>query len=265
MLQWSHVHSNVETISSACRPIRCAKCFNGATFTRTWKLVGCSAGGQKSSRFNGATFTRTWKLERQAWQCGRLIGFNGATFTRTWKRAESWSLKSPFWCFNGATFTRTWKLAEVVRRVKKAEGLQWSHVHSNVETGKDARASGLQAGFNGATFTRTWKRRRLVASVRAIEPASMEPRSLERGNSSTARELKSDYSRFNGATFTRTWKRRPALAATCECGRRLQWSHVHSNVETQRRAIPTSLMRMLQWSHVHSNVETCDLDITSDE
>ncbi len=36
--------------------------------------------------------------------------------------------------------------------------LQWSHVHSNVETFKASRmASIFLDGFNGATFIQTWK------------------------------------------------------------------------------------------------------------
>ena len=60
--------------------------------------------------------------------------------------------------------------------------LQWSHVHSNVETGFD--------------LTYRWHK---------LNP-SMEPRSLERGNKRKARQLLWAVPTFNGATFTRTWK-----------------------------------------------------------
>ena len=63
------------------------------------------------------------------------------------------------------------------------------------------------------------------------EIASMEPRSLERGNPGTI-----------------LWANKAAQG--------LQWSHVHSNVETGDKSDKSILQIVLQWSHVHSNVET---------
>ncbi len=58
----------------------------------------------------------------------------------------------------------------------------------------------------------------------------MEPRSFKRGN-------------------------QPPLIETT-AAQVLQWSHVHSNVETINNKSIMRSLGTLQWSHVHSNVET---------
>ncbi len=62
--------------------------------------------------------------------------------------------------------------------------LQWSHVHSNVET--RSQKSGVRSqndgrSFNGATFIQTWKLGQAKGET-ASQIASMEPRSFKRGN-----------------------------------------------------------------------------------
>ncbi len=159
--------------------------------------------------------------------------------------------------FNGATLSRTWKLAGLISSVS----------HS-------------QRCFNGATLSRTWKQanvsRRYIRSL----AASMEPRSVERGNSaarSCARRMRGasmePRSVERGNVADRTQIDRPAAA--------LQWSHAQSNVETQSHCdriasdadrfngatlsrtwkhqssdYASRTDRWLQWSHAQSNVET---------
>ena len=72
--------------------------------------------------------------------------------------------------------------------------LQWSHVHSNVET----FCSLVNACANCT--------------------ASMEPRSFKRGNQSKGKKNNVTYTRFNGATFIQTWKLAlPSLLSPCTC------------------------------------------------
>ncbi len=61
--------------------------------------------------------------------------FNGATFIQTWKRSPAGPSRKTFQPgFNGATFIQTWKPLIRSGDVIYFRGLQWSHVHSNVET-----------------------------------------------------------------------------------------------------------------------------------
>ena len=109
--------------------------------------------------------------------------------------------------------------------------LQWSHVHSNVET--SGVSSGTRPRRQASMEPRSFKRGNQMPNVwlgatvelqwshvhsnvetglyftylNAKESlASMEPRSFKRGNlkPSTSRTLSA---RFNGATFIQTWKR----------------------------------------------------------
>ncbi len=61
---------------------------------------------------------------------------------------------------------------------------------------------------------------------------------------------------FNGATFIQTWKLADLSDPIILIQDRLQWSHVHSNVETRAQFFRHDERELLQWSHVHSNVET---------
>src|SRR5262245_52074436 len=63
--------------------------------------------------------------------------------------------------------------------------------------------------------------------------ASMERRPFERGNPRYGRRRHTEYTGFNGATSFRTWKHSCATSEP-RCTVALQWSHVLSNVETQR-------------------------------
>ncbi len=113
--------------------------------------------------------------------------------------------------------------------------LQWSHVHSNVETLYPSQAKPSPERFNGATFIQTWKRFRI-------------------------RWRKVAFNCFNGATFIQTWKlaRVPDEPTQSQS---LQWSHVHSNVETTANGVAPPSRKELQWSHVHSNVETSAITV----
>ena len=165
-LQWSHVHSNVETTHA------CAE----------WAMrhQGSSMEPRSLERGN----------KQPTLQRGRIrIVFNGATFTRTWKRLAVIPTCLIRQIFNGATFTRTWK-----RDVVQA-GLLFQPVSSmeprSLERGNLPAVSGRwkRLGFfNGATFTRTWKPH-LYTKLRQHSHSSMEPRSLERGNTYCARKV----------------------------------------------------------------------------
>ncbi len=87
--------------------------------------------------------------------------------------------------FNGATLSRTWKRESLTQSRISATMLQWSHAQSNVETMRRDRQ-------RRSTRTR----------------ASMEPRSVERGNAASAADSCTVATGFNGATLSRTWKRR---------------------------------------------------------
>ena len=165
------------------------------------------------------------------------VGYQGGEFKLQWSHVHSnvetlrrGHARAQLRGFNGATFTRTWKQDHVKSAWFGGNSLQWSHVHSNVETGRG------------------------LATARTHVHASMEPRSLERGNADQCGKGSLHRTGFNGATFTRTWKR-----------------HVHAQQDGARQASmePRSLERgnvlvhgveadrkRLQWSHVHSNVET---------
>ena len=207
LLQWSHVHSNVETLLLRCMdmPDPLASMEPRSLERGNAIGIGKDADGQEAS------------MEPRSLERG-----NFRTFSRS-------RLSPP--CFNGATFTRTWKpgwFREIRPRSTHASMEPRSLERGNVEM--EITRSTPVISFNGATFTRTWKHWRVSAVAR--RPSG-----------------------FNGATFTRTWK--PGVGAHTQCRfSLLQWSHVHSNVETATftRRIPIS--KLLQWSHVHSNVET---------
>ena len=134
MLQWSHVHSNVETESAAV--------IRGRAKYASMEPRSLERGNDDADRSEGGNCLLQWSH----------VHSNVETFSFSTGR----NLLSHR--FNGATFTRTWKPRQETFKVRGACQLQWSHVHSNVETAI------------GATH--------LVS----VDRASMEPRSLERGN-----------------------------------------------------------------------------------
>ena len=138
-----------------------------------------------------------------------------------------------------------------------------------------------QRCFNGATSFQTWKPRDLYRKVRIRLAASMEPRPFRRGNPEKSHLGLNPKLRFNGATSFQTWKLSRAACHPLLLVKRLQWSHVLSDVETSRidyfvkmdvrasmeprpfrrgnhqaQALSPRRSRALQWSHVLSDVET---------
>ena len=213
--------------------------FNGATFTRTWKRKGgCCGWGAVEDRFNGATFTRTWKLKRGDLRACLCKSFNGATFTRTWKP----SLILPM------VTVRIW--------------LQWSHVHSNVETSRGSHSPHClkKASMEPRSLERG-NPPRLASLVELKVVASMEPRSLERGNCVATR---TSWRLSDASMEPRSLERgnlperlsRDLRAPASMEPRSLERGNPYLRNHAARRGVK------LQWSHVHSNVETCVRDVT---
>ena len=160
MLQWGHLHSNVETTPGRRSPRSRCSGFNGATSIRTWKPLSARMFEMGNICFNGATSIRTWKrfrktrkeLEQEDASMGPrpfergnnslTVGVghaaNASMGPRPFERGN-WSRRSKSRSrparFNGATSIRTWK-----------HGL-------GLVSGCDRRGC-----FNGATSIRTWKR-----------------------------------------------------------------------------------------------------------
>ena len=111
--------------------------------------------------------------------------------------------------------------------------LQWSHVHSNVETSRTGDESNRRS--RASMEPRSFKRGNASSRFDAERPqgASMEPRSFKRGNSVS---LSISAQRALASMEPRSFKRGNPLRAHEELliFSKLQWSHVHSNVETCR-------------------------------
>ena len=231
-LQWSHVHSNVETIRRNASHGPSASRFNGATFTRTWKLRKAVLNEICTIGFNGATFTRTWKRRGHRRRHHCAAGFNGATFTRTWKPFLGVGLGSSLGASMEPRSLERGNTDLLIRQAVKGL-LQWSHVHSNVETRQESvRDLATERGFNGATFTRTWKQGHFNLLSTQERRASMEPRSLERGNFKRERQLSIQRQASMEPRSLERGNHTPT-AYDCLLAGLLQWSHVHSNVETR--------------------------------
>ena len=157
LLQWSHVHSNVETPPANSDQIIDLAGFNGATFIQTWKPGALNLYTPLPICFNGATFIQTWKLAANLRPGWWFIGFNGATFIQTWKPSGRFAHRRYYRGFNGATFIQTWKRRNGWNYWQQVATLQWSHVHSNVETWLAPQKGDISDCFNGATFIQTWK------------------------------------------------------------------------------------------------------------
>ncbi len=83
----------------------------------------------------------------------------------------------------------------------------------------------------------------------------MEPRSIERGETSLSTHSGTSPKSFNGATFNRTWRGQQQRGLWTWASATLQWSHVQSNVESLTTNAARGSRLSLQWSHVQSNVE----------
>src|SRR5882672_4936044 len=93
--------------------------------------------------------------------------------------------------FNGATLSRTWKLERDLEGETGLRVLQWSHAQSNVETRQIGNNLGQRIGLqwsHAQSNVETWKGRRDRPASRIS--ASMEPRSVERGNSAQSKPNK---------------------------------------------------------------------------
>ncbi len=85
LLQWSHAQPNVETDTTYEQPLRGNRASmepRSAERGNHWRLAGSF---YRLPGFNGATLSRTWKLVLKGGAYWQLRGFNGATLSRTWK------------------------------------------------------------------------------------------------------------------------------------------------------------------------------------
>ncbi len=206
-LQWSHGFSTVETPIRYLTRLVAKYSFNGATVSQPWKppswmrrhsaslILQWSHGFSsvetyqrlKAKRpwcaFNGATVSQPWKLPVDSIMQGFYIAFNGATVSQPWKPANPETGEIPVSpAFNGATVSQPWKPNTRHGYASADPDLQWSHGFSTVET-----------------FVTE-----ILAEVE--NDPSMEPRFLNRGNSSCARWLQLFARTFNGATVSQPWK-----------------------------------------------------------
>ena len=207
-----HVLTNVETQPTSGRARSSSPCcFNGATSSRTWKLVVEKLRHDETDLLQ---WSHVLTNVETAQASGRHPHGPAASMEpRPHERgnhsiiaeanARLLALQWSHVLTNVETIVRRWPAGG--RRL-----LQWSHVLTNVETQKELTPVQRPLRFNGATSSRTWKRR----ADRLGRPA--------------------DLHRFNGATSSRTWKRRE-FAVDRLYVTWLQWSHVLTNVETYRR------------------------------
>ncbi len=83
----------------------------------------------------------------------------------------------------------------------------------------------------------------------------MEPRSIERGEAAVDWEFIAEFMRFNGATFNRTWRGWRQLPPQRDVAASME----PRSIERGEGAIEVIVRRedrRLQWSHVQSNVES---------
>jgi len=188
-------------------------------------------------------------------------GFNGATLSRTWKPLTIFTSSIVFAiCFNGATLSRTWKLFIVDAVAAGDVGLQWSHAQSNVETPKAGRKSAQPQSASMEPRSVERGNNLSCAAQAATSDASMEPRSVERGNTSgsTTIAVLMPLQWSHAQSNVETTRRRQAIRDY----RPLQWSHAQSNVETICLRSEPRAFEELQWSHAQSNVETPNKNTT---
>ena len=215
-LQWSHVHTNVETLAVRSR--------------RPYLRLIASMEPRSYERGNG-----------HAYVASRIAVHAASMEPRSYERG------------NGATDAS---------RAARPASLQWSHVHTNVETHAVASARRCQS-YCASMEPRSYERGNAAAAAsqsRSRRCASMEPRSYERGNR-TSSDLQPvrGMARFNGATFIRTWKRHRWWRSVDRTGHRASMEP-RSYERGNARPISVTALRhaaiVLQWSHVHTNVET---------
>src|SRR5205085_3680597 len=113
-------------------------------------------------------------------------------------------------------------------------GLQWSHAQLSVETQPVKVFEGFFTALQWSHAQLSVETKGMRHSVQPRAPASMEPRSAERGNTANIRALRGcieasmeprSAERGNEATSDRTVRR------CCP----LQWSHAQLSVETRPR------------------------------
>ena len=134
--------------------------------------------------------------------------------------------------FNGAAFSRTRKLR-----------------------GREV-PEGTRASFNGAAFSRTRKRLQRQRRPAGISPASMGPRSHERGNGRGVSRYATRFSSFNGAAFSRTRKPAPDRFAPDAVGDASMGPRSHERGNFLLNLIGFPEILRLQWGRVLTNAET---------
>ncbi len=133
-LQWSHVHSNVET------NVRRGDNLQAALLQ--WSHVHSNVETQQRNGRAPARISLQWSHVHSnvetMYASGERAQLGDASMEpRSFKRGNSepaWRARPRHGRFNGATFIQTWKLSPNGARLIKDYELQWSHVHSNVET-----------------------------------------------------------------------------------------------------------------------------------
>ena len=245
-------HGNSWAIQS-----RKPSCFNGAAFSRTRKL---SARGAQVLGDRASMGPRSHERGKFCRTCGHSTRTHASMGPRSHERGKVNPLKWAFpasrlqWGrvltnaersirssgpslrhgFNGAAFSRTRKVFEAVVPMQRRLKLQWGRVLTNAERiAAGLRNMAQTYCFNGAAFSRTRKVSKSAFWDIPV-PASMGPRSHERGKR-TRRRLTSRWAAgFNGAAFSRTRKGhvRPKLLQPSSVASMGPRSHERGKTET---------------------------------
>ena len=234
------------------------------------------------SSFNGATSSRTWKLLRELlnYETNESLQWSHVLTNVETRRVAGLDDGQALPSMEPRPHERG-NHSHPCKETETSPWLQWSHVLTNVETySLHVTRSTMASRFNGATSSRTWKRghglhprHRLdgfngATSSRtwklhggrghevARHHASMEPRPHERGNLRLVTHLFLLVASFNGATSSRTWK----LRARSERYGGMKFASMeprpHERGNRRRDAAGADVELRLQWSHVLTNVET---------
>ena len=232
-LQSSHVFSNVETFE---RKLKNRKNAKASIEPRFFKRGNFSSKHHRNRTQTASIEPRFFKRGN-----GKLFvnvddvdsSFNRATFFQTWKLIRSTkTMRILLRRFNRATFFQTWKHRLIGQRMPCV-------IVASIEPRFFKRGNYYGCGRTQATRLasiepRFFKRgnKRFYHATRSRRTASIEPRFFKRGNRATRNEHRNHKHRsFNRATFFQTWKRRNQVGKLAAV-RRLQSSHVFSNVET---------------------------------